>query len=489
VNKVNSYSLIRKEPIHKPPDGYSLTAFYEALLKPPVVFSFVTAYFVIFHQANIISKLDKAAKGDGESVLYLSLLFFSIIAGIRIIQSLYLAKRDYQHSKANLVHVLIFGCVVAFTGGGNFFLLNGKLPLLLGLNLFCAVAGLINFIYLYSFEIPKYREKYDYLIERKIQLCNVVTFLYIVGVFSFILYSKWIGNTLSDVSISIAVASTYIPIIINIIHSQDLSLRPKFMIHNKPDKPANQVSLFRSTFWRTSANLKDSDILAIIHDDAPENFRDIELVRIRPSNIDYIVSVLIDEFWMVYQYIFNTEDRMLVDKALKISMLAAGGLGRYGFLNFYMIRSKGNNVGFVMLQTSHLCLLYRVYEAVVLPFRLLFLGCRPLLAAYSKIIDITRIQAEPEEGEICINYLVIYPSHRLQGYGKATINLLIKALIHSINNDIECSKITLFVRESNHVAKSLFQKAGFNLANWIEPPAHTPLSRLGKLEYKHIIDK
>lgn len=488
MNKVNAYSLIRKEPIHKPPDGYSLTAFYEALLKPPIVFSFVTAYFVIFHQANIVSKLDKATKGDGESVLYLSLLFFSIFAGIRIIQSLYLAKRDYQYSKANLIHVLVFGCVVAFTGGGNFFLLNGKLALILGLNLFCSIAGLINFIYLYSVEIPRYREKYDYPIERKIQLCNILVFLYIAGAFSSILYSKWIGQKLSDMSISIAVASTYIPIFINIIHSQELSLRPKFMIHNKPDKPANQVALFRSIFWRTSANLKDSDILARIHDDAPEGFRDIELVRVKPSNIDYIVSVLIDEFWLIFQYILNSEDKLLVGKTLKISMLVAGGLGRYGFLNFYMIRSKGNDIGFIMLQTSHPCLLYRIYEAVVLPFRLLFLGWRPLLAACSKIMDISRIQAEPEEGEICINYLVIYPSYRFQGYGKASINLLVKALIHSINNDIECSKLTLFVRESNQVAKSLFQKAGFNLTGWIEPPAHTPLSRLGKLEYKHIID-
>jgi hypothetical protein len=113
--KVNDYSTIRKEPVHKPADGYSLTAFYDQIARPPVILAIVTGYLALFQKDNILLHCDNAIKGDLKSRLYLALIFFSILAGIRLIQSLYLAKRDYQHLKSNFFDILVFLVAILFT--------------------------------------------------------------------------------------------------------------------------------------------------------------------------------------------------------------------------------------------------------------------------------------------------------------------------------------------------------------------------------------
>jgi ribosomal protein S18 acetylase RimI-like enzyme len=480
--KVNDYSTIRKEPVHKPADGYSLTAFYDQIARPPVILAIVTGYLALFQKDNILLHCDNAIKGDLKSIFHLALIFFSILAGIRLIQSIYLAKRDYQHLKSGFFDIIVFLMAIIFTSGAAVIFLHKNYLFILGVYSLFFVMGIINFYILYKIRIPKNSELYDYPIEAKIQLVNAATFLFLAIAFIFAFASMYPNQVPTFQSI-IAIIVTYIPLIINIIHSEQLTLMPKFMIHNGPDKPKNQVSLFRAIYWRTSDGLEDIEIINRISKDAPDDFKQIKIVRAKLANVDIIVHSLIDEFSVLHEYLFSTKNRLLIGRVLNKVIKAAKGLGHYGYMNFYMLRSGENDVGFVMLSTSRNCIFYTIYETLTLPCNLLFLGLRQLFQIHKKVRQITSFQSEPEQGEVRITYLVIFRDYRSQGYGKSTLNLLMAALVREKTNDIECDKLTLFVRDNNDGAKRLFSRAGFKEISSADPPLPSGLSKIIKMEY------
>lgn len=481
--KPNQYSTIRGEPKHRPADGYNLTAFYDAILKWPVLFSLIAGYLVLFQKDTLPNHIDGALKNNHNDILYLALLGFSIIGGIRVFQSLFLARRDYQHLESNIWDIFIFFCVLIFTSGCLFYFFQLKPQVILTIYIVLVLIGVVNFFSLWRFRIPKNDELYDYPIEMRIQLINILTFLLV----EFILfYAALNANQVSasnDLSYSwIAVITTYLPLLFNIVHSHELTLIPKFFLKNDPDSPEQQVIIFKKIFWRTSDRLSDSHIKEIIHKDASESFKLLRTVRAKENDIDKIAMQILVNFDYIFEYIFATKDRSKIKNALVELLTVSYGLGSYGYMYFYVIKQEDKMIGFIKLDTSHNSAIYRFSEIFILPFKLAkVFGFYKLFGIYQRAKEVAYHQPKPEHGEVRITYFVILPEYQKLGYGSSSLNLLIGALIRNVTNDIVAKKLTLFVRESNREAKKLFEKIGFKSKQITDLIKKDPFSDIEKI--------
>jgi RimJ/RimL family protein N-acetyltransferase len=77
-------------------------------------------------------------------------------------------------------------------------------------------------------------------------------------------------------------------------------------------------------------------------------------------------------------------------------------------------------------------------------------------------IELTRI--DQENKKISIAYVLINPSKRGDGYGKA----LMKSILNECFDEMKMRKVDLFVFESNTVAIHIYQKMGFEFAELIK---------------------
>ncbi|HEX2852243.1 MAG TPA: hypothetical protein VHO24_03315, partial [Opitutaceae bacterium] len=116
MEPAESYSTIRRAPKHKPAGDYSMDSFYAGLLKPHALFLSASGYIALANR-NFLEILHQASTGDSASILHVLLLVLSIVTGVRLIQSLYLARRDYPHLESGILDVFIFFAVVLFTSG------------------------------------------------------------------------------------------------------------------------------------------------------------------------------------------------------------------------------------------------------------------------------------------------------------------------------------------------------------------------------------
>lgn len=478
MQKLNQYSTIRGEPKHKRGAGDTMDTLYDTLLKPHTILLTILGYIAILVKDNPFRHIPGALDGNEISILHLLLILLSVIAGLRIIQCLYLAKRDYGHLRNGFLDVLIFGLVIVFTGGTVVMGLDGHLLIVLLVYLLCAFGGALNFFLLYRYRIPRNSEKYDYPIERQIQLVNTWTFVYLTTALAYASYSLIQAGT-PTTSCLVAIAITYVPLILNIVHSEQLSLMPKFLLKNDPDSPPYQIKLFRQIFRRTADDLTDEEIKKLIHKDVSNKFQSIKTVRAKASDVSALAKEILKEFGYIYKYIFGTSDQALLHRALVKLLSVAGGLGSFGYMHFYLLKSGPTVVGFVRLDTSDKCVFYLWIEILILPFELAKLfGISRLWAILCRSHEVVRTQPEVGQEEIRLTYIFIYSEHQRKGFGGAALRLLINALIYNVTDEIVSDRISLFVRERNKIAEQFFAKAGFRYVNRDDTASVDPVSEI-----------
>src|SRR3954452_20673622 len=135
--KPPQYSTIRAEPVYKPADGFSLSAFYDTLLKPHNILLTIIVFVAAINR-DLRPLLVKAGAGDSEAILRCLLVLMSVIAGWRLYQSLYLAKRDYSHITSGFGDIAIFLLITLFTAGALWAVFSVGLLMTLLIYAFCA---------------------------------------------------------------------------------------------------------------------------------------------------------------------------------------------------------------------------------------------------------------------------------------------------------------------------------------------------------------
>lgn len=450
------YSTIRKEQPNRGRSNDTMDQLYELLIKPHSIVVIVGTYFGLFNM-DLLDYIEKATKGDQYSAAHLSVLLLSVVVGARVIQSLYLARRDYSRLDSSPIDIPIFLMVIIFTSGG---LLKIKAtPLVLAIYTILAFAGTLNFFYLYIKRIHR-SDEFDYPIERKIQAVNAAVFFCLTGLTT---VAALAGHRENYKLLHWAIAASCILTLINIVHSQHLTMLPKFLLRNEPDSIANSIKTFREIFGHILALKKDEEIAGALFARRPADFRLIKTVRATAADADLICMELLRSFPYIFKYIFDATDERL-RSTLRRMIASVGGLGTLGYLSFYFIvNDEGEKVGLFKIDTAHGNWLYRMVEVASLPFTLAF-GLRTL-----KILGIWRRahralsgQAPPQRKELRLTYLIIFSRHRKRGYGAAFLRLLQNAFLYSNTNDIIAECITLFVREKNLAAIHLFERTGFS---------------------------
>lgn len=480
------YSTFRKEPVHKPGEGYSLSSFYDRMISPPSVLILVTFFFTQFCQSDIKECMSRiAVNGDSSSVMHILLIILTFVLGIRIIQSIYLAKRDYVHVKNGLIDVGIFALVALFTSGAMLFLWSRFPVFTLGFYVLLAFAGLVNFLHLYFNRIPKGQDQYDFPIERRIQATNSVIFAFLLISLCIALYFSTTQSR-EMIVVYCLICLNYPLVIYNIIHSQQLTYRPKFLFHNNADSPKNLAALFKNLFGPFSNHQEDEDILKHVINTPTSRYKEIKTVRVAREDVDLVCDTLLREFAYVFAYIFDTSDEKLLRKLIRTMITLAGGFGLLGYLNFYLIVTNSpegkssQKVGLFKADTVYPNWIYQLVEVVALPliltFRFRFFN---LFKIFKRAREIDRMQPATEARDIRLTYFAIFPGFQNQGYGTLFIQLL-KGAVRNHTNDIVVDKITLCVRDKNTYAVKLFGRAGFLAPERkVELQSYDPLAALG----------
>jgi ribosomal protein S18 acetylase RimI-like enzyme len=475
VLKHNRYSTIRGEPAFKPSDGYSLNAFYDGLTRPFTILGTFAATLVLLYE-ELPVRFDRALRGDGEALIYLSVVALTLTTMLRVFQSLYFAKRDYSHLDTEFQDIVTFLLVVVLFWG-ILKMLNQGDPLL-GLLFFTllAVVGLANFYVLLRRRIPGGSDAYDYPSEWRIQLVNTLVCAYCaLALLYTTLYVYGNGAQAAALTAVIIISSACAALTFNMVHSHQLTMLPKFLFKNDPDSPEAFTDMFRSLFWRTAVGMDDADIQKYIARDVL-HFRALRTVRARKSDVETIANTLVCDFPHVFAYLFSTNDVSRIRSALVGLLSAGGGLAAFGYMSFYVLQHNGAPVGFIKMETPHGCGIYRLAASVSSLHGIIGLfGLRSLPGIYRRRRVLDALQPGPVHGEARLAYIVIYPGYRGQGYGSSTVRLLINALLRDATNDIVTERITLFVRETNPAAR-LFKSAGFKEAASPASGADDPLA-------------
>ena len=454
------YSTIRKEPAYRPLDAYNLNAFYDKLIHPAAIVSVLVAFAVLLNQ-DLGQQLARAFRSDVAAWRHLALLALSVVAGMRLVQSLYLAKRDYAHLDSTFMDIFIFVALVLFTAGGALKLVQLDHLAAEGIYSVGALLGAANFWTL-TWRIPRTSDHFDYPVERRIQWINTIVFL-LIGVMlawaTITGYSKG-GNGVEIFWIS---GACIVLLIINMIHSSQLTMLPKFLLTNEPDSPSAVADAFRREFGHLSPLRSDAEIAAAVLGTSEPRFQTLRLIRTGAQDADALSRALLECFGYVYTHLFGRRDPAVLQRMLRGMILSCGGFGALGYMSFYwLVNDEGHRVGFVKLDTVARNWFYRGLDRLFLPLRIAWtLRTLNLRAIGERARALLSDQPLPSDKELRITYLVVHSSHRRQGYGHAVLTLLRKACLRNFANDIVADRMTLFVRKNNVAALSCFRKAGF----------------------------
>lgn len=503
MRKPHEYSTIRKEPQVKT-DG-TLSSLYDGLIKPAALVSILTLFFVKF-DLKILIYLNESLGGNDAASLFITLFLFTIILGFRLIQSLFLAKRDYAHLENKLRDFVIFLFFASFASGSvlkagiSFSQMEGdpaKAALDLAKNqhssnnliliayLIFGLVGILNFFWLFLERIPKTSDCFDYPFEKRIQLVNLLVFLLITSSLGCALIANLKGH---PTAACLFVVATLPVILVNCMHSQGLTMTPKFLFHNKPDQPSSLNDLFNSVF---GPYIPDSgkETIKTLFLTANSNYRNLRTARATHSDRDLLVNNMLKEFDYIFDYIFGGKS-CHVQKAqfFKSMMSLGGGFCSFGFLNFYFIveENKGSvseKIGFFRVDTSHKNSLYSLYESLFVPLLIVghfgIINFFPIIRRAKLVIE---AQPRAEQKEIMITHLVIFDGFRKKGYARGFLGLFKNAL-RSQTNDIIVEKIIIAIRSSNTAALALLGQLGFIHKTYATSFNKDPLkeSQVGKL--------
>jgi ribosomal protein S18 acetylase RimI-like enzyme len=455
------YSAIENKPKRVAANAQFVTGFYEMLLKPPTILGMIVATSALVWNQSLAEWTALIMAGDSKRSLYLLLLVFTLLTGTRLIQSILLAQRDYKAIQATVWDILIFGVVTAFTSGVTFRLFpkgeSGGIALTYTV---FAMVGAANFYFLYQHRLPKRGKQVDFVVERRIQAVNVVTFLHIaISMATVCIVTTW-SPSLLDVAYW-TVLITFVSLTVNMLHSWQLTLMPKFLFTNAQDAPEQITKRFRLHFPSAALQMTDLELKEKVLKPESAKFQSVELARATRAQCPEIADLLWSEFGYIYRYVFPTATPVMIRQALLLLLQLFNGFGSLGFIHFYSVISEGKIVGYVKLDGGIRCGIYNWLEKLTLPILLgKIFGWRSLPTILKRSRAVLACQPKLELDELCLTYLLIGVPFRGRGYGRSVIRLLLNALKEK-TNDIVISRLLVLVRQHNAVAEKLFLQHGF----------------------------
>lgn len=467
--KENRYSTIRVAPENPTGKTTSVATFYDNLTKPASITILIVGVFAALHkEGRIVEHLKNLRGVQHDSILYLLMLVLTFIVGIRIVQSLYLAKRDYEHIEGKFSDILVFVVVIFFTCGA--ILRIGILPepgsVTVWIYSALALFGTFNFLYIYKSRLVKFDPRGDYEFERRIQLVNVLVFL----VLTLTLFASWffLAENLDQRWIAYLLIGLNFPLLVlNILHSGELSLRPKFLFHNGPDDP-KRIIPEEMTAIRVLDEDEARGISEKILNKWPVRYMSLDLTRAYPTDAPLIAKHLVAEFGYVFRYLLKDDDRDVLERFLTALLKVGGGFGPFGVYNFYFIRDVSDpkapiRVGLAGFSHGGYKLLYQCVQAFGFALRVLPTvsknPCRWVMIG-ARALKLLRSQTSPGNREVHLNYLVVFPDHRRRNISINFLRMLKNALREG-TNAIDCDYLCLRVRSDNDRARGAFKKCGF----------------------------
>ena len=436
-----------------------LHKFYSEVTKPQAIL--VTLAWVMGWGSTQIYPLisEKIQRNDRFSTLFIILVIITVIIGIRIIQSLYLANKDYSRIKFGIFDLIVFGAVMMYISGIVVFMLADHILWILiiyaGL---CALAAL-NFAQLASSRVPSDARHLDIPIEQRIQIINTIIFIIFFVAFAVTAVLVLIDEQIDALWLCAPLLPVIPLVILNMIHSHQLSAWPKLTVDNKHLKPGRIEERLAAIVGADEVVFKRKRNVASAFREYSKVYKRVTLRRAGSSDRGLIADLYLQDFGYVVDHMTagtGLDSRDLVSRLLVNSF----GLGAFGYLRFYIIEVEGEIAGMVMPEFRTEPGLYRQAGHIPLAWFLLrrigFSGTRQV---YGKARRLRLLEPVPRLNELRINYLAVTAPN--QGTGFRVISLLKQAFLNSSVNGFEAHEITAFVRERNAASVRLFEKAGF----------------------------
>jgi GNAT superfamily N-acetyltransferase len=463
--ELSPYCLLRNKPSKQFRKATFLSQFYDKFLAPGTLLGLIGAPFLAW-QSMPKGWFTTLSIGSGNEHLYGLMLILTVLIGARLIQSIWLANRDYQALQADLIDVVIFLVVIGFTSGGVFLLRPfGETRWIALIYFFASIVGVANFGYLYASRLPKNTYEVDWIVERRIQAVNVLAFTHLsVSMMAVFILNTWFPSHVR--AAEWIVASVFLSLLFNMLHSQQMTDMPKFLFHNDHDASERVLERFHRMFPRASRSLNETDLRNVLLGAEYTKFRLIKFDRATRGQAKTIVDLLMMEFGYVFRFIFDSEDDAAIKRVLGTLTEKYSGFGSLGFSRFYSIvptsAPKKHVVGYVQCNSR---MDSKIYEAIqlfsTLPIVAFAFGFRKLPRIYHNMNVVVRSQPRLEDkGDLCLNYLMIKPEERNKGYGSSAVRMLINALEDQANG-IPFERILVLSRTRNEGSHRLFEGQGF----------------------------
>ncbi|MDA0967220.1 MAG: GNAT family N-acetyltransferase [Rickettsiales bacterium] len=464
----------------------SMSDFYDLLYHPVAIISLLIV--VIPNTTDSLIKLLELCNNKEETLKIVSVGLLSTIVGFRLLQCVFLAKRDYselEHRK--LIELFVFLILIFYTAGGPFLVISKAHDVLLkwslynveyiftfmlSLYLLGSLIGSIHFYDLWKNQIKNTSNTLlDVDIAEQVQLFNFISFIctFVFLTLAFIIQISPIRNDFNTNLIIMVIISSII-LICNIIHSHDLTFKPKFLIHNKNDSihyiKKYLISYIKNIPTYNNNNNLEKEVTKLLHNNIHHKGQ-IEVVRAKTQDIHKIANEIYYNFGHIYEYIFDLDfheesDKDKFFKVFKKILLFCNGFGSHGLKNYYIIlNQKERPVGFFKIDCKNTNFVYQVIGSLYLFLYFIMLFGPLKTFGILKRLKEFKYQDRKSKLEVCLNYLVIYREFQRQGYGTTFLSLLIKTSLNLTNNGNNIQKITAVVRSKNKYAKKLFQKNGF----------------------------
>ncbi len=460
IQDPNLYSTIRGDAAPRPVDEYSMHSLYDGITHPATIVVLISAYFALFNK-DLVNHAVRASNGDLKSILHLLLVLLVLAVGIRVIHSIYLAKRDYRQLESGFWDVMLFLIVLLFTSGALIYLLNGKVKAILWVYAAGGLIATLNFVALYYVRIPSIATTCDYPIERRIQAVNSIVFAALTGLVG------WAAITSGDINPNMItlywlIGGSVLLLVVNILHSEQLTMHPKFLMHNQPDSLQRLIEVVRSSCGAMLSGKSDEEMTAFFGD-LPNPRNQIHTIRVRRADVEVIGDALQRSFPYMFGYLFDTTRADVMIRGIRALLAVPGGFGTLGYMNFYFVcNQRGERVGFFKIDAARSVWLYRPLEWIAMSMFVLFNLRSANLVGFIRRARLASLgQESTEVGELQLTYLVIFPEYQNRGYGSSFLRLLEFAHLHNNTNYVVTRRIVAGVRENNTVARHMFEKAGY----------------------------
>jgi hypothetical protein len=472
--KTNPYSTLKNKYKHENRSMGTILKFYDGLLDPAKLFALLAAVYTLLGKGVPIFADLEAMRHDANARLYGCLLLFTLFLGVRLLQSIWLARLDYQALPPEPRDILSFAAIAVFVSG----VIPRLMPfgetrwLSVGYLILCLI-GLIHFNGLCRDRISPFSGAFDVVIERRIQGFNLFTFAHASASMAVACVVVWWFPQHLRVA-ELAVLTTLPTIAFNALHASQLTHAPKFLFTNERDKPESMIAEARARLRVSKPTSDERALGTALLGPEYDKFRLVTLSRATRRHAPEIAELLIREFGYIYNYIFvSTEDESCeleipadkveaVRNVLVRMLVVYGGFGARGFTRYYAIENKEKKtVGFILPDSENKPSVYGLVEwMVVLPSVVRNFGLSSIPRILRHLKRVTGAQPKATSSEVCLTHIIIKEQRRSDRYGTSTVRLLVNALKQEID-DSKVRRIVTLVRQHNLWSRLLFENEGF----------------------------